>query len=805
MHSPTFSLRFKFITGLVLFAGALGVCISIIIYFHLNHIMRSEISQRSRMLLAQSNAIQGYVNTVLRPEMFETLPKGRFVLKAMSSSYISRKIMASLQLDDTAASHYRRVSIKPRNPDSTPNEFEQNLITTFNTDKTLKIWEDNTLVGDREYHLVARPVTFSKSCMQCHGEPEDAPRELKEIYGDKNGFHYIEGEVGGVVVAGFPLAMIENPVKEVTLQYLALYFLGIFFFAALISLFFDHLVMKNLHNLTRIFRTRFSGEQEQRIIERLGQKDEIEGLIEGVDELAICLSDTRKELEDYTLNLEKRVDDRTKALDIKAKKHLGDVQLFVDLLSGFSGSLDTRQLISNLLQSVGKRYRADQAVYHCTVASENHYAWKKEGPVSMLTPEIKDLLWKDEILLTERQLYIPVKSPESHWGILNLSWRKEPDKKELDPAILLALGQQVAILIENIQAVSNIRFQHDMLQSVFKGISDPLLLIDEDCHILIANNGSQQILKEKEKTFRETELKAFLCHGKPSAKDCNILTRVVLTGQPMNDEILTLDNRYFDIGLYPLPRQEQGGMRIVLYARDITMEKQMMGRMHQAERLSAIGKMAAGIAHEINNPLGVIQCYADLVKDAVDNPETQKDIDVILKHTGSAKKVVQDLLNLSRSKPTIAGVCDINAVIESELQVFKAQASSKQILLATVLDENLPQIPCDLATMEQILTNLWLNAVDALQEKGDKITISTHKTQDHGVMLRIEDNGPGIPDEIMPHIFDPFYTTKEVGKGTGLGLSIVYGFVNELGGRIEVDNVPLTRFNIFFPATRPNN
>ena len=409
------------------------------------------------MLLAQSNAIQDYVKTVLRPEMFETLPKGRFVLKAMSSSYISREIMARLQLDQTSAAHYRRVSIKPRNPDSTPNEFEQHLITSFNTDKTLEIWENNTLVGDQEYHLVARPVTFSKSCMQCHGEPEDAPRELKEIYGDKNGFHYIEEEVGGVVVAGVPLAMIENPVKEVTLQYLTLYFLGIFFFAVLISFFFDHLVMKNLHNLTRIFRNRFSGEQEQGIIDRLGQKDEIEGVIEGVDELAICLSDTRSELEDYTLNLEKRVDDRTMALDIKAKKHLGDVRLFVDLLSGFSGSLDTRQLISNLLQSVGKRY---QAVYHCTVASENHYAWKKEGPVSMLTPEIKDLLWKDEILLTERQLYIPVKSPESHWGILNLSWRMEPDKKDLDPAILLALGQQVAILIENIQAVSNIRFQH---------------------------------------------------------------------------------------------------------------------------------------------------------------------------------------------------------------------------------------------------------------------------------------------------------------------------------------------------------
>ncbi|MCP4718706.1 MAG: DUF3365 domain-containing protein, partial [Desulfobacteraceae bacterium] len=333
MLSQTFNLRFKFITGLVLFAGALGICISIIIYFHLNHIMRSEISQRSRMLLAQSNAIQDYVKTVLRPEMFNTLPEGRFVIKAMSSSYISRQIMTRLQGDDASAYHYRRVSIKPRNPASTPNTFERDLISMFNRDKTLKTWEDDTMVGNERYHLVARPVTFSQSCMQCHGDPKDAPRELKEIYGDKNGFNYIAGEVGGVVVAGFPLAMIENPVKEVTFQYLTLYFLGIFFFAALISLFFDRLVMRNLHKLTEIFKMRFSGKEEQGIIDRLEKKDEIEGLIEGVDELAGCLSDARNKLEDYALNLELKVENRTREIKSKAKKHLGDVRLFVKILS----------------------------------------------------------------------------------------------------------------------------------------------------------------------------------------------------------------------------------------------------------------------------------------------------------------------------------------------------------------------------------------------------------------------------------------------------------------------------------------
>ena len=803
MPARSINLRLKFIMGLVMFATALGICISVIMYFHYNSIMESEISQRSRMLLAQSDAVQDYVKTVLRPEMFETLPEGRFILQAMSSSYISRQVMARLNTRDASNYHYRRVSRNPRNPASTPDGFEADLIRNFDDKKDLKFWEDTTLVNGVAYHLVARPVTFKSSCMQCHGEPSDAPEELINIYGAKNGFHYKIGEVGGVVVAGFPVDYIKSPAKELTLQYLSLYLLGILSFAGLISLFFDQLVMKNLQHLTRIFKTRFSGVQEQRIIENLGKKDEIEGLVEGVDELAVCLSDARRELEDYAQNLEARVADRTRALDLKAKKHLGDVRLFVDLLSGFGSSLDTRQLISSLLESVGRRYGAVQAVYHCTVVSENYYAWQQPGNIVPLSEEIRELLWKDEILRIETDLYIPVKSPESHWGILSLSWDSPPDRDDLDQDILLALGQQVAILIENIHAFSNIRFQHDMLQSVFKGISDPLMLIDEDCHIIIANQGSRLIFPQDKRTDRENALRSFLCMGSESKDTCDILSQVVSTARPVKDEIKTADNRFFDVDLYPLDSQEQTGMRMVLYAREITLEKEMLERMQQAERLSAIGRMAAGVAHEINNPLGVIQVYADLIKDGISDPDTTRDVEVILKHTRNAKSVVRNLLNLARPPKILTGTCDINRLITSELDVFKTQARDNNIKISTKLAPDLPMISCDATIAGQILTNLWLNALDALREQGDRFTLTTRLTREGDICLTVTDNGAGIDDDLLPQIFDPFFTTKDVGKGTGLGLSVVYGFITELGGRIQVDNHPVTRFDIFFPAAAP--
>lgn len=807
MFSETLNIRMKFISGFVFFTVLFGLGLSVIMYFHFDSIMKSEISQRSRMLLAQSNAVQDYVKTVLRPEMFKILPSDRFVLKAMSSSYISREIMARLNITDNITYHYRRVAKNARNKKSSPDKFEMGLIEHFNANRSKVIWEDDTVVNNEEYHLVARPIEFVESCMSCHGSPQNAPKELIDTYGDEAGFHYEVGEVGGVVIAGFPVAMIQNPVKEVTLQYLSLYLLGILFFAVLISLFFDRLVMKNLHTLTEIFRTRFSGSREQRIINKMEKKDEIEGLIEGVEELAVCLSDARLKLEDHTVNLEHKVKERTKDLIEKAEKHHGDVGLFVGLLSRFTGSVDIRQLIAGVLESVGKRFDANQVIYHCNYISKEDFCWKKNQGAENLDPGLNDKFLNTEILLEDNHLYIPVKSPENHFGVLCISWIKSPDYNDLDAAVLVAIGQQVGVLIENIQAISNIRFQNDMLNSVFEGISDPLLLIDEKCRILNANKGSLSILSDSNVIEQEKELRRFLGingsldnEAKTDREGVDLIQQVRQRGELVSAELKTNDDRYFTIFLYPLPRHEDSKLRIVLSAREVTLEKQMAIKMQQAERLSAIGKMAAGVAHEINNPLGVISCYADLIKDAVSDPEVTGDVDMILKKTENVQKIVQNLLNLARPKQVLSGKCNVNNVVISVMKVFKTQAASKEIKLISNLSENLPDIRCDAGVFEQILTNIWINAFDAVQDKCGEIIISTsYDKLEENVFLCVEDNGHGIPEHVLDQIFDPFFTTKEIGKGTGLGLAVVYGFINELGGRIEIKHGETTGFCLFFP------
>jgi signal transduction histidine kinase len=733
--------------------------------------------------------------------MFDILPEGRFVIKAMSSSYISKEVMARLNIEDDLDYHYRRVSKRPRNPTSSPNQLEKDLIALFEKNRTLSFWEEDAHVGDELYHVVARPVVFNNSCMTCHGDPKDAPLELLEMYGDKDGFHYQPGEVGGVVVAGFPVDLIKNPAKEVTSRYLTFYGFGILAFAALISLFFDRLVMRNLYALSSIFKTRFSGDQEQRIIDRLTEKDEIEGLIEGVDELAVCLSDARNELEDYTQNLEQIVDERTKEINVKAEHHQADVGLFVKILSRFGEASSSKQVIESALDSIGLRFNADQVIYYCAVSTERSYAWKRNENIDPLREDIKEILWKEEVLFSGNRLYVPVITNESHWGILSISWSAPPEMKELTAPVLLGLGRQLAILIENIQAFSDVKFQNDMFQSVFEGISDPLLLIDGDGHLLMANKGAGKILLKQSNKDREKELHSFLAsHRDPDVQD-NVLSKLREKGKPISQEIKTVDDKAFKVYLYPLPKRDQAALRIVLYARDVTMEKQMMTRMQQAERLSSIGKMAAGVAHEINNPLGVISCYTDLVRDAVNDPDTLADLNVIEKHTKNVQKVVQELLKLSRPKQEVTGVSDVNRVVADAIKVFKAQSALKNIRVSSKLQDGLPDIKCDSAILEQILTNMWINAFDAIQGEGGEVKITTQKVENSPeVLLRIEDTGSGIPDSILDQIFDPFFTTKELGKGTGLGLAVVYGFVTDLGGRIEVEQTGMTRFNIFFPC-----
>ncbi len=225
--------------------------------------------------------------------------------------------------------------------------------------------------------------------------------------------------------------------------------------------------------------------------------------------------------------------------------------------------------------------------------------------------------------------------------------------------------------------------------------------------------------------------------------------------------------------------------------RDITQRKHLEKQLARTEKLAAVGQLAAGLAHEINNPLGVIHCYANLIeKSATEVPTIKDDVLIIQKHTLGCKKIVEALLNFARVSETKKRRGDIRQAVDTVLILLEKQMINKSIRIQHRHDEPLPKVVFDLDKMNQVFINLLINAIHAVGSDGViKVTTSLSPDQET-VQIQVEDNGNGIPTEILDFIFDPFFTTKKTGEGTGLGLSISYGIVKEHGGDIHVESAP---------------
>jgi two-component system NtrC family sensor kinase len=230
----------------------------------------------------------------------------------------------------------------------------------------------------------------------------------------------------------------------------------------------------------------------------------------------------------------------------------------------------------------------------------------------------------------------------------------------------------------------------------------------------------------------------------------------------------------------------------------------------QSSKMAALGKMAAGIAHEINNPLAVIGEKAGWLKDLLheedlaQSPNYQEFADAVSKienHVNRAKKVTHRLLGFARRMEPVQERVDLNAVLDDTIGFLENDARYRNIDIQTDFDEKLPQTTSDSAQLQQVFLNLLNNAIDAIGKDGEIMVKTTHLAKINSMAVEISDNGPGIPKEMVDKIFDPFFTTKEVGKGTGLGLSISYSIIDKLGGRMMVasEEGKGTTFTIYLP------
>jgi PAS domain S-box-containing protein len=630
------SLQTKFLLGLAAILVLFSALASTTIYFHQKKALEDEAYQKSELVMTAMAANRSYVREVLRPRMYEKLGPDDFLLEAMSSSYISRNVMERFNKNLYDFS-YRRVAINARNPDYEADEREIEMINYFTDNPAVEEWQGIIEKDDHRYFMRYRPVYAKPSCRHCHGRPEEAPREIIELYGNTRGFYREIDNIYGVISVGVPVDLNLLKIKEIAITVFAGVFPSILFLYAIISIFFNKVIAQNLNNLLNIFRSSLQDDERVQPYGKSEPVDEINELTEAARQMAQDLQRNREQL-----------------------KHSA----------------------AKILQS-----------------------------------------------------------------------------KEL-------------------------------LQSVFDGITDPVVLVDRQGKI---KNVNKAFLNRYSVTLEQVMDHSIT--GLPFTGHCPILEcgdlLVSMPDRPISRQVTLENGEIYLIYFYPIHDEQGDTNSIVCYVKDITEQKRLEQKIQQTEKIVSMGQLAAGVAHEINNPLGVILCHIDLIKDDPSlSEEARADLEIIEKHAGNCRRIIADLLNFSRQHKSVKEFSSINSIIQQVVQIAANQFQQQNITVDLDLDHSIPMINVDVDKMKQVIFNLLLNSAQAIEENGYILLVTRYDKVRRSITVTVDDNGCGVLPETVDKIFDPFFTTKAPGKGTGLGLSVSYGIIRDHDGEITVDSVP---------------
>jgi two-component system NtrC family sensor kinase len=256
------------------------------------------------------------------------------------------------------------------------------------------------------------------------------------------------------------------------------------------------------------------------------------------------------------------------------------------------------------------------------------------------------------------------------------------------------------------------------------------------------------------------------------------------------------------VSVLPFPEED----RAVCTYRDVTDERALIRRSIETEKMAAVGQLAGGVAHEINNPLGGILAFAQLMRrDAGRTPQDQEALELIEESALRCKKIVQSLLQFARrSRDEDRRKFDLSRCVDDAAFLFQAQLkAAPQAKLLNRLASGMPELYGNPAQLGQVVLNLLQNGLHALGGEKGTLTVETGREGER-LYFQIEDSGCGIPEEHLPHIFEPSFTTKAPGEGTGLGLAIAYRIVHDHGGNFEVKSEigKGSRFTVYLPIPR---
>jgi two-component system, NtrC family, sensor kinase len=361
-------------------------------------------------------------------------------------------------------------------------------------------------------------------------------------------------------------------------------------------------------------------------------------------------------------------------------------------------------------------------------------------------------------------------------------------------------------LTQRIEIEEQLRNANSFLENIIRSSVDGIVVIDTEGNVLMFNEGAERILgyradevighrdifrqfyppdlaREMMRRLRSDE------YGPPGKLNTTRVTFVRMDGEevPVNFSAAIIREGERELGSVGIFSDMREQLRI---RREL---EQARIQLLQAEKIASLGRLAAGVAHEINNPLAGILIYADmLLKDLGDaHPQWSEDLQEIIDQTLRCKQIVTRLLEFSRQPLGQRMTFDVNDLLDRCIELLSHQPLFHDVEVLRDLQSDLPQISGDPGQIQQVLTNIIINAANAMSGKGRLTISSRYNPQSSEVLLNFADTGPGIPAENLDKIFEPFFTTKRPGEGTGLGLSVAYGIVQQHGGTLRAENSPV--------------
>lgn len=379
-----------------------------------------------------------------------------------------------------------------------------------------------------------------------------------------------------------------------------------------------------------------------------------------------------------------------------------------------------------------------------------------------------------------------------------------------DLELLFTIAGYVAIAIENSrlyqsleQKAMQVERLKDFSENIVESLNIGVLTLDREGRVESWNPQLEEMLEVPRSEALRRKLQDVL----PGDLMAEITSRE--PGEHVSGiykfHLNTRSSRHLVINVSVAPLVGKDGARLgrLVLIDDITQRARLEDQMVQTEKLTSLGLLAAGVAHEVNTPLAVISNYIQMLAKQIppDDPR-QKTIERIVKQTFRASEIVNNLLNFSRTGASQFVEIDLNSVLEETLSLVQHPFKTAQVNVLRYYAKDIPRVLGSTTRLQQVFLNLFMNARDAMPS-GGMLEVRT-MARNGSVEVEVTDTGIGIPAEHVGRIFDPFFTTKATGRGTGLGLSVSYGIIKEHAGKVDVKSTPGkgTSFRLEFPAAR---